>query len=313
MELNYLSLISKILDNMSEVIIGKRDVILDIIRAVLAEGHILIEDVPGVGKTTIAKALAKCLNLSFNRIQFTPDLLPADITGVSIYNPKTLNFEFKRGPIFANLVLADEINRATAKTQSALLQVMGENTLTEWNTSYKLDLPFTVIATQNPIEYEGTFQLPEAQLDRFLIKISVGYPSKDHEEIILKTYKEHNPIDKIRPVVSKEEIISLQRKCKEIYVSDKINKYILNIIDKTRYNSNLMLGVSPRGTLALQRIAQATALTEGRDFVIPEDVKNNVLITLAHRIIPGQNALINKFSNERILLDILKSTIVPES
>ncbi len=313
MELNYVNTLNKIISNMSQVIIGKSEVIINILKALIGDGHVLIEDVPGVGKTTLAKALAKCLDLSFNRIQFTPDLLPTDITGVSVYNPQTLNFEFKKGPIFANLVLADEINRATAKTQSALLQVMGESVLTEWNTSYFFDPPFMVIATQNPIEYEGTFRLPEAQLDRFMIKISIGYPSKDHEEIILKTYREFDPMDKIKPVVTREEIIQLQKKCREVYVSDKINKYILNIIDKTRYNNNLILGVSTRGTLALQRISQATALISGRDFVIPEDVKNNVIITLSHRLIPSQNALINKFNNERILLDILKSTIVPES
>lgn len=312
MEFNYVSILNNILNNMSEVIIGKGEVIINIIKALVSDGHVLIEDVPGVGKTTLAKALAKCLDLSFNRIQFTPDLLPTDITGVSIYNPKTLSFEFKKGPIFANLVLADEINRATAKTQSALLQVMGENILTEWNTSYHLEPPFMIIATQNPIEYEGTFRLPEAQLDRFLVKISIGYPSKDHEEIILKTYKENDPIDKVKQVVSKEEIIYLQKKCREVYVSDKINKYILSIVDKTRYNANLVLGVSTRGTLALQRIAQASALISGRDFVIPEDVKNNVIMTLSHRIIPSQNALLNKFTNEKILQDILKSTFVPE-
>jgi len=313
MEINYISTLNKILSSMSEVIIGKSEVIIDLIKALIANGHVLIEDVPGVGKTTFAKSLAKCLDLSFNRIQFTPDLLPTDITGVSVYNPKTLNFEFKKGPIFANLVLADEINRATAKTQSALLQVMGENSLTEWNTSYELEPPFMIIATQNSIEYEGTFRLPEAQLDRFLVKISIGYPSKDHEEIILKTYRESDPIDKVKKVVSKEEVILLQKKCRQIYVSDKIYKYILDIAYKTRYNSNLILGVSPRGSLALQRIAQASALISGRDFVIPEDVKNNVIMTLSHRIIPSQTALINKFTSEKILQDILRSSIIPES
>lgn len=304
-------LIKDIVYNIEKVIIGKRLEIYNILKGIIADGHILIEDVPGVGKTTLVKALSKSLNLTYSRIQFTPDLLPSDITGISIYNQRTMEFEFRRGPIFANVVLADEINRTSPKTQSALLEVMEERQVSEGNNTIKLQKPFFVLATQNPIECEGTFVLPEAQLDRFMIKVGIGYPDKKDEAKILKIYRNDEPLEEIESVASAEDIITLQKKAREVFVSDEINEYIANIADATRNNKYLILGTSTRASLALLRIAQATALINGRDFVIPEDIKENVLLVLGHRVSVSALARASNYDSESVLLDIIKTVPVP--
>jgi MoxR-like ATPase len=305
-------LIENIISNVEKVIIGKRKEIYNIMKGIISNGHILIEDVPGVGKTTLVKALAKSLKLSYSRIQFTPDLLPSDITGISIYNQRDMIFEFKKGPIFANVVLADEINRTSPKTQSALLEVMEENQVSESGKTYKLQQPFFVLATQNPIEYEGTFILPEAQLDRFMIKVSVGYPNRTEEEKILEVYRDEQPLDTLEAVADSEEIIGLQKAVRKVYVAKEINNYIVSIAEATRKNNYLNLGVSTRASLALLRIAQASALIAGRDFVIPEDVRENVILVLSHRISPSSMARANGYTRENILSNILKMISVPK-
>jgi MoxR-like ATPase len=306
------ALIEKIVNNIEKVIIGKRTEIYNIVKGIIANGHILIEDVPGVGKTTLVKALARSLDLSYSRIQFTPDLLPSDITGVSIYNQKTMQFEFRKGPIFANVVLADEINRTSPKTQSALLEVMEENQVSEGGITYRLDRPFFVLATQNPIEYEGTFTLPEAQLDRFMIKVSIGYPNKSCEAEILEVYRREEPLEIIDSVAGGEEIIKLQKAVREVTVSKEINKYIVDIADATRRSTHLNLGVSTRASLALLRIGQAVAVISGRNYVIPEDIRDNAALVLSHRIFPSAMARANGYSSESIILDILKTVSVPK-
>lgn len=282
---NNVELIENIVTNIEKVIVGKQKEIYDIMKGMISGGHILIEDVPGVGKTTLIKAIKESLSLTYSRIQFTPDLLPSDITGISIYNAGTGKFTFNKGPIFSNIVLADEINRTSPKTQSALLEVMEEMQVSEGGITYEVEKPFFIMATENPIEYEGTFSLPEAQLDRFMIKVHLGYPSKMDEAYILNLYRQENPLDKLMPVASKEDIINIQKQVKEIKVNDEINKYIVNIIDATRNHKEIVLGGSTRASLALLRVAQATALIKNRNYVIPEDVKENVKLVLSHRII----------------------------
>jgi len=297
-------------ENVEKVIIGKNGVVKNILKGILAGGHILIEDIPGIGKTTLVKALAKSLNLSYSRIQFTPDLLPSDILGVSIYNQKEMNFEFRKGPVFANIVLADEINRTSPKTQAALLEVMEEAQVSEGNQQYVLEKPFFVMATQNPIEYEGTFNLPEAQLDRFMIRIKVGYPSAKDEVNILRNMREEIPIEKIGPVATKEEVMMLQRKTKEVKVSEEIFKYIVDIVKETRESKLFTLGASPRASIALMRISQAQALLQGRNYVIPEDVKDNAGMVLAHRLILSSYAR-GQGSNAYEALQVMVSSIEP--
>lgn len=304
--------IKNIVYNIEKVIIGKRYEVYNIMKGIIADGHILIEDVPGVGKTTIVKALAKSLNLSYSRIQFTPDLLPSDITGISIYNQRTMDFEFRKGPIFANIVLADEINRTSPKTQSALLEVMEEKQVSEGNNTYKMQKPFFVLATQNPIESEGTFALPEAQLDRFMIKVSIGYPEKKDEANILKIYRNNQPLEEVESVADIEDILELQKICREIHVSDVIYEYIASIADATRNNKYLILGSSTRASLALLRVAQANALINGRDYVIPEDIKENASLVLAHRLIVSALARTNNYDSKSVLKDILKTVTVPK-
>lgn len=304
--------IDKIIENIEKVIIGKSPEVCNIIKGIIANGHILIEDVPGVGKTTLVKALAKSINLSYSRIQFTPDLLPSDIIGISIYNQKTMDFEFKKGPIFSNVVLADEINRTSPKTQSALLEVMEEKQVSEGNNTYKLEAPFIVIGTQNPIEYEGTFILPEAQLDRFMIKVKIGYPDKINESRILERYRTDEPLQGIKSVVTAQEILDLQSKVRQITVAESINNYIVDIVDATRNTKLLSLGASPRAALSLQRIAQAQAFINERDYVIPEDVKDNVLPVLSHRVTVSPYARANNYNNEGILKDILNAVEPPK-
>jgi MoxR-like ATPase len=296
--------------NIEKVIIGKNSVVKNILKAILAGGHILIEDIPGIGKTTLVKALAKSLTLSYSRIQFTPDLLPSDILGISIYNQKEMNFEFRKGPIFANIVLADEINRTSPKTQAALLEAMEEKQVSEGNNIYELKKPFFVMATQNPIEYEGTFNLPEAQLDRFMIKIKIGYPSFEDEITILKNFKVDVPLDKLEAVASIEDVLILQEITRRVKVSEEIYKYIVNIVKETRDSKLFTLGASPRASIALMRISQATAILKGRDYVIPEDVKENAGIVLAHRLILSSYAR-GQGSNASEALQIMVSTVEP--
>ncbi len=277
--------IDKIINTLSYYLHGKGKALKLSIIALLADGHLLIEDLPGIGKTTLAIALAKCFGLDFARIQATSDLLPSDITGIFIYNKKTGEFEFRPGPIFNNIVLVDEINRTTPKTQSALLEAMGEKQVTIEGKTYKLPQPFFVIATQNPIELYGTFPLPEAQLDRFIMKISIGYPPRFAEKEILKGGSKREELHNIKPLFSKDEIISIQKKIKEIYLSDKIADYILDIIEATRKSKYLYAGLSTRGALAIVATAKANAYLNKRDYVIPEDIKTLAEFVIPHRVI----------------------------
>lgn len=305
-------IINDIVKNVEKVIIGKNDEVYNIIKGMIAGGHILIEDVPGVGKTTLIKALKESLSLTYNRIQFTPDLLPSDITGISIYNTKDGEFRFNKGPIFANIVLADEINRTSPKTQSALLEVMEEMQVSEGGITYKLQSPFFIMATENPIEYEGTFSLPEAQLDRFLIKVHLGYPSNMEEANILSLYKEDSPLDTLQPVATKEDILRLQQVVKKVKVNEDINKYIVSIVDATRNHKDIALGGSIRASLALMRVAQATAVIKGRDYVIPEDIKENAKITLGHRLILTNSALARGLKANEIIDEVLSILQAPK-
>jgi len=301
----------KILENISTVILGKKDVIDLVIMAVICKGHILIEDVPGTGKTILAKCIAKSLKADFSRIQFTPDMLPSDVTGVSIYNQASKKFEFRPGPLLANIVLADEINRATPKTQSAMLEAMEEKQITVDGITHKLPEFFIVIATQNPIDYEGTFSLPEAQLDRFLIRLKVGYPQNDDERNILRSQQFAHPIESIQSVAEISELSIVQEEIKSVFVSDKVEKYIIGIINKTRNNDEIYLGASPRGSLALYRLGQCKAAFEGRDFVLPDDIKMIAPFALAHRIIPVPTTRLTDFEPEEMIEDLIEQVPVP--
>ncbi len=301
----------RIVDNVKKVIIGKDEPVELAVVALMCQGHMLVEDVPGVGKTMLARSLAKSIGCSFGRIQFTPDLLPSDITGVSIYNQKTQEFEFKNGPIMSQLVLADEINRATPKTQSALLEAMEERQVTVEGVTHQLPRPFTVMATQNPIEYEGTFPLPEAQLDRFILRITLGYPTPEQElEIILGQETVH-PIESIQPVATAEEIIELQAAVKSVFVDDLIRQYIVSITHSTRDHADLSLGSSPRGSLVLFRGAQATSLIRGRDFVLPDDVKELAVPMLSHRIIVSAAARMRGIGGADVVRQAVDQIPVP--
>ena len=292
----------RILDNVRKVIIGKDEQIKLTLLALLCEGHVMIEDVPGVGKTMLARAIARSIGSTFNRVQFTPDMLPSDITGVSIFNQKTLEFEFRPGPIMAQIVLTDEINRATPKTQSALLEAMEEQQITVDNQTYALQRPFIVLATQNPIEYEGTFPLPEAQVDRFMLRIHLGYPAKQQEE---------HPITQLEQVADIEELMAVQQAVKQVYVSDPVREYIVSLVLATREHPDLYLGASPRGSLALFKATRAWAALEDRDFVLPDDVKRLAPPTLAHRLITSPSARIKGVDSTQIVQDVLRSTTVP--
>ncbi len=305
--------IQLIIDNISKVIIGKpKPVELGVV-GLLSGGHILIEDVPGVGKTILARSIAATTGCDFSRIQFTPDLLPTDVSGVSIYNQQKGNFEFKEGPIISQIVLADEINRATPKTQSAMLEAMEEGQVTVEGVTRSLPTPFMVMATQNPIEYEGTFPLPEAQLDRFLIKISIGYPDSSQEIEIMDSQSTKHPIDELRPVSSPEKASELQSITKEIYVHDLVKEYIVSIVEETRKHSGLSLGASPRGSLSLYRASQALSLIRGRAYITPDDVQELALSVLGHRIILSASARMSGQTPESIVNSILESTTVPGS
>jgi MoxR-like ATPase len=304
-------LAERLIQNVERVIFGKRDVIELTVICLLCQGHLLIEDVPGVGKTMLAKALARSLGGSFKRIQFTPDMLPSDVTGTSIYNQKTGDFEFRPGPIMAQIVLADEINRATPKTQAALLEAMEERQVTVDGVTYKLGPPFLVLATQNPIEYEGTFPLPEAQLDRFLMRVSLGYPAPEQEMAILDAQQFTHPIEQLSRVATIEELVAVQEALKSVYADKLIKQYIVDLVDATRHHPDVYLGASPRGALTLFRAAQARAAIHGRDYVIPDDVKGLAPATLGHRIIISPAARLKGVSASDILDELLRTTPVP--
>jgi MoxR-like ATPase len=301
----------KIIDNVEKVIIGKHNEVELALIALLCQGHLLIDDVPGVGKTMLAKAIAKSLGCTFKRIQFTPDMLPSDVTGVSIYDQSTGRFEFRPGPVMANIVLTDEINRATPKTQSALLEAMEEHQVTVDGVTHLLDKPFLVLATQNPIEYEGTFPLPEAQLDRFLMRISLGYPSPADEIRILEAQQHVHPIETIDQVVGARELLDMQEQVKDVYVHDAIKEYIVSLVGATRSHADVYLGSSPRGALALFRTSQARSALSNREYVIPDDIKALAEATLAHRLIVNPAARIREVDPRRVVREVLHTVEVP--
>ncbi len=301
----------KIVENVERVIIGKRQPVQLTVLGLLCQGHILIEDVPGVGKTVLAKSLSKSVGCQFQRIQFTPDMLPSDVTGVSVFNQKTFEFQFRPGPIHAQIVLVDEINRATPKTQSALLEAMEERQVTVDGYTYPLGPPFMVLATQNPIEYEGTFPLPEAQLDRFMLRIRLGYPSKEEEIEVLNRQRRVHPIEALSQVVSVEELLEAQEAIKEVYVDKLVESYMVDLVRETRLHPDVYLGSSSRGALALYRLGQARAAMFGRDYVLPDDVKVLAGAALGHRIIVGPAARIKDIEPEVIVEDILAKVPVP--
>ncbi|WP_368986448.1 AAA family ATPase [Caldifermentibacillus hisashii] len=300
-----------ILNNMERVIVGKREEIILCLTALLADGHVLLEDVPGVGKTMLVKSLAKSVSSTFKRIQFTPDLLPSDVLGVSIYNPKALEFEFRPGPIMGNIILADEINRTSPKTQSALLEGMEEDSVTIDGHTFPLPRPFLVMATQNPIEYEGTYPLPEAQLDRFLLKIHMGYPSFAEEMEVLSRVQEELPIQELTPVITLDELLSMQKEVKGVFVDDTIKQYIISIVTRTRNHPLIYLGVSPRGSIALMQAAKSYAYIQGRDFVLPDDIQFLAPFVFAHRMILQSQARYDGVNAEQIISSILSDTKVP--
>jgi MoxR-like ATPase len=302
------SFVAPLIENVEQVIVGKRQAIEFMMVALLCEGHVLLEDVPGSGKTMLARAIAASLGISFKRIQCTPDLLPNDITGVSIFNQNSGEFEFKPGPIFVHILLADEINRATPRTQAALLEAMQEQQVTVDGVTRDLPRPFLVLATQNPIEYEGTFPLPEAQLDRFLMRLSVGYPSRADERQILTNLRREHPITKIGKVVDGQDLSALQKRVWEVNVDSTLQDYIVDLAEATRRHPDLSLGVSPRGSLALLKASQALAAIRGRDYVTPEDIKTLVPLTLAHRLILKPEADLRGRTAQTILEDILEKT-----
>ncbi|MDQ2886720.1 MAG: MoxR family ATPase [Chloroflexota bacterium] len=297
--------------NTSRVIVGKEEVVDLLVVALLCEGHVLFEDVPGIGKTMLAKSLARSLGCSFQRIQFTPDLLPSDITGITFYNQKTGEFEFRPGPLLAQIVLADEINRATPRTQSALLEAMEEQQISVERETIKLPRPFVVIATQNPIELEGTFPLPEAQLDRFLMRLRLDYPSQSEERLILQRFKEEQPLLDLKPVLDAEQLQGLQKMIRKVHVEPGVENYVVELVRATRNHSGIELGVSPRGTLALYRASQAYAAIHGRNYVIPDDVKRVARPVLAHRMIATSQSRLHGRVMEQIVDDVLHSIAVP--
>ncbi|NJE54416.1 MoxR family ATPase [Thermococcus sp. 21S9] len=303
-----------ILAEVGKAIVGKKNVLKMILTTILADGHILLEDLPGLAKTLMAKSFASALGLQFKRVQFTSDLLPSDILGVSVFNQKTLEFEFRKGPVFTNILLADEINRSPPKTQSALLEAMQERQVTIEGNTYELPRPFVVIATQNPIEQEGTYPLPEAQLDRFLVRLRVGYPTKNEEKEILKRRIERKKEDvDIKPVVTPEEVIEMQRAIEDVYVSEPILEYIVNIVEMTRRDKrSIEIGASPRGSLALMKLSRAYAAIEGRDYVIPDDVKAVAVPALSHRLILKRELWYTKVSQEQVMEKLLEKVPVPK-
>ena len=303
--------VEKLKTNIEKAVIGKADVIDLVLVSLLCKGHALIEDVPGVGKTTLVKALAKSIRCSFSRIQFTTDLLPSDITGVSIYNQKEQRFEFKKGPIFSNIILADEINRASPKTQSSLLEVMEERQVTVDGVTYRVNEPFMVLATQNPIEYEGTFPLPEAQLDRFTVRINIGYPQPVHEKMMLQNYKSVNIVDELEAVLSGEDIVQMQKTVSQVHVDDSLYNYIVNIANRTRNDNNIYLGASPRASLVLLKASQAFAFIKGREYVLPDDIKAMAVPVLAHRVIVKPEYRLQNKTAEDAIREVVDTLNVP--
>ncbi|MCC7119448.1 MAG: MoxR family ATPase [Anaerolineales bacterium] len=301
----------KVIENLEKVIVGKRQSVELIVIGLLCQGHILIEDVPGVGKTVLARSLARSLDCTFNRIQFTPDMLPSDVTGVSIYNQQTNQFEFRPGPILGQIVLADEINRATPKTQAALLEAMEEHQVTVDGETHRLLSPFMVLATQNPIEYEGTFPLPEAQLDRFLLRLKLGYPSITDEMRILGEQQLQHPLSLLQPVATVDEILRAVEEVKQVFISEALKRYIVELTTRTRQSSDVYLGASPRGSLALARASRARAALLGRDHVLPDDVQALAAPVLAHRIIVSSAARLRDLSSSRIVQEVIHATPVP--
>jgi len=304
--------IESIRSNLNKVIIGKDGIIDKVIAGILASGHILLEDVPGTGKTTLAKAVAKSFDMDFKRIQFTPDILPSDITGITIYDIEKKAFDIRFGPVFTNILLADEINRATPKAQSALLEAMSEYSVTIDGIRYTIEKPFMVFATENPIEYEGTFPLPEAQLDRFLMKFSIGYPEKEFEKKILQVERDCDPLGEINTVATKEELIALQEETRKIFVHPKIIDYIVELSNFSRIHRDLYLGLSPRATIHIMRVAQAYAKLDKRGFVIPDDVKIAFPDVAAHRLIIKPDAKLRGVTVNEVVEDIIKSVKVPK-
>jgi MoxR-like ATPase len=303
------SLINELEGNICSVVLGKEEVVRLCLVALLSGEHVLLEDVPGVGKTLVGRAIAKSVSADFTRVQFTPDLLPSDIIGSSIFDSQTSEFVFNRGPIFANIVLADEINRTPPRTQAALLEAMSENQVSVDGTSYPLPRPFMVIATQNPFEFEGTYPLPESQLDRFLLRLSMGYPDREHERRILHSHRYQEPVDELKPVVNRRQVIAMQDAVRNVEMDDALHDYALNIVGATRTSDELHVGASTRGAICLTRAAQALALLEGREFVIPDDLKRLAVPVLAHRVIPKAYLHANQRSTVEALLERLVSQI----
>jgi MoxR-like ATPase len=309
--MDFIQLAQAVQNNVAQVIIGKADVTELLLVALLIEGHVLLEDVPGIGKTTIAKALARSLDFSFARIQFTPDLLPSDVTGINYYNQKRQEFEFRPGPVLSQLLLADEINRATPRTQSSLLEAMQEHQVTVDGQTYPLPRPFLVMATQNPIELEGTFPLPEAQLDRFLMQVQLGYPSETEEDEILLRYQRDDPLVELRPVASTADVLELQRQVTEIHVNTDVRHYILQVVRATREHEAVELGVSPRGTLALFKASQALAALRGRTYVIPSDVQHLCPPILTHRVHINPQVRLRGRTPPQVVASIVEAVPVP--
>lgn len=308
---NNSALLKAIADNVEKVIVGKRNAIELTLVALVCNGHVLLEDVPGVGKTSLVSALAKSISASFKRIQFTPDVLPSDITGFSIFNQKTGEFEFRPGSAMCQILLADEINRTSPKTQSSLLEIMEESQVTVDGTTYKLPKPFMVLATQNPIEYLGTYPLPEAQMDRFFLKISLGYPQPGEEVYILSRFLQNNPLETLEPIASSSDIIQIQEDVKNVHIDKTLKNYVVEIVNQTRKNEFVALGSSPRGSISVCRAAQAWAYYNGRDFVLPEDIKKMLIPTLSHRMMLRQEAKLKKMSSIDILNAIIEKVRMP--
>lgn len=303
--------LQKIIQNMEQVIVGKREIIELVVIALAAEGHVLIEDIPGIGKTTMVKALARSLDFSFGRIQCTPDILPSDITGFNMFNIKTGDMEYKEGLVFNNIILADEINRASPKTQSSLLEVMEEGQVTIDGNTRRVPVPFMILATQNPVEYLGTFSLPEAQLDRFMFKVSMGYPSYRNEFFMIDRVLKEEALAHIQPVITPQEMLEIQRAVKDVEISDPVKRYVLDLVTATRKHSSVLLGASPRASLQLLKAAQAAAYYMDRTYVIPDDIQKLAVTVLAHRIILKPEAKVKEVKQEQIVMHVLRTTKVP--